>query len=364
VLGYMTSEAAIWAEPYITQILSGQTPFLNAATNQILWDEFQTAFRMQWISVADNVAACQKLVMLCQGMLLVKAYWSRFKALANCSGLSKVDLLERFKASINEDILMTMAEVHLDKKTLATWTHAAIELDLNRRKAENITQTKKGKVPLQASGEAKSATTPTKPSADPDAMDVDAVYLNVAASILTLAQNAKWKELMKDRCYACGDKLHRSKECSVRKDHKLCSHCEGKGHTQTVCLRCFAGLAPGPAPKHSKKPSHRVAVGCLEDNEDQPFDLGVSPDTSDSALAAAGNDDEAVLKLGASTSGKKKKNKKKVTVKSSEPGELRPMFLNASPDNLRNQLAKMMKVNQELLENLKVTQAVAVDLGF
>jgi hypothetical protein len=43
-LGYMTGEAAVWAEPYMTQMLSGQTPFLNATTNKISWDEFQTAF--------------------------------------------------------------------------------------------------------------------------------------------------------------------------------------------------------------------------------------------------------------------------------------------------------------------------------
>jgi hypothetical protein len=286
-LGYMTGEAAVWAEPYITQMLSGQTPFLNATTNKISWDEFQTAFRMRWISVADDVAARQKLVTLRQGALSVEAFYSRFKALADRSGLSEVDLLERFKASVNEDILMTMAEVHSDKKTLLTWTRAAIELDLNRREAENITRAKKGKAPLQASGDAKSATAPTKPSADPDAMDVDAVYLSVAASILNSAQNAKWKEIMKDRCYACGDKTHRSKECSVRKDRKPCGHCEGKGHTRAVCLRRYAGLAAGPAPKRSEKPSRRAAVGRLEDDEDQPFDLGVSPDASDSASAAA-----------------------------------------------------------------------------
>jgi hypothetical protein len=190
-LGYMTGKAAIWAEPYMMQMLSGQMPFLNATTNQISWDEFQTTFYMRWISVADNVAARQKLVTLRQGTLLVEAYWSCFKALANRSGLSEVDLLERFKASVNEDILMTMAKVHSDKKTLATWTCAAIELDLNRRKAKNITRAKKGKAPLQASGEAKSATALTKPSADPDAMDLNAVYLSVAASILTSTQNTK-----------------------------------------------------------------------------------------------------------------------------------------------------------------------------
>jgi hypothetical protein len=360
-LGYMTGEAAVWAEPYITQMLSGQTPFLNTASNQISWDKFQTAFRMRWISVADDVAARQKLVTLRQGTLSVEAFYSRFKALADRSGLSEVDLLERFKASVNEDILMTMAEVHSDKKTLLTWTRAAIELDLNRREAENITRAKKGKAPLQASGEAKSATTPTKPSADPDAMDVDAVYLSVAASILTSAQNAKWKELMKDRCYACGDRTHRSKECGVRKDRKPCGHCEGKGHTKAVCLRRYAGLAPGPPPKRSEKPSRRAAGGRLEDDEDQPFDLGVSPDASDSASAAASDDDEPLLKLGALTSGKKKKNKKKAAVESSEPGELRPMFLDASPDDLRAQLARVMATNQELLENLKVAQAAAVD---
>jgi hypothetical protein len=343
-LGYMTGEAAVWAKPYMTQMLLGQMLFLNAVTNQILWDEFQTAFRMRWISVADDVAARQKLITLRQGTLSVEAFYSRFKALANRSGLSK--------------------EVHLDKKTLATWTCATIELDLNRCKAKNITCAKKGKAPLLASREAKLVTAPTKPPADPNAMDVNAVYLSVAASILTSAQNAKWKEIMKDRCYACGDKTHHSKECGVQKDHKPCSHCEGKGHTKAVCLRHYAGLAPGPAPKRSKKPSRCAAVGCLKDNKEQPFDLGVSPDVSDSASAAAGDNDEPLLKLGALTSGKKNKNKKKAAVKSSEPGELRPMFLNASPNDLRAQLARMMATNQELLENLKVAQATAVDPGF
>jgi hypothetical protein len=150
----------------------------------------------------------------------------------------------------------------------------------------------------------------------------------------------------------------------VRKDHKPCGHCEGKGHTKAVCLRRYAGLAPGPAPKCSEKPSHRAAVARLKDNKDQPFDLRVSPDASDSASAAASDNDEPLLKLGALTSGKKNKNKKKAAAESTEPGELRPMFLNASPDNLRAQLARMMATNQELLENLKVAQAAAVDPGF
>jgi hypothetical protein len=116
-LGYMTGEAAVWAKPYMTQMLLGQTLFLNAATNQISWDKFQTAFHMRWISIANDVTAWQKLVTLRQGTLLVEAFYSRFKALADRSGLSKVDLLERFKASINEDILMTMAEVHSVSQT-------------------------------------------------------------------------------------------------------------------------------------------------------------------------------------------------------------------------------------------------------
>jgi hypothetical protein len=37
------------------------------------------------------------------------------------------------------------------------------------------------------------------------------------------------------------------------------------------------------------------------------------------------------------------------------------MFLDASPDNLCAQLARVMATNQELLENLKVAQAAAVD---
>jgi hypothetical protein len=170
---------------------------------------------------------------------------------------------------------------------------------------------------------------------------------------------------MKDRCYACSDKTHCSKECGVWKDCKPCGHCEGKGHTQTMCLRHFAGLVPRPAPKRLEKPSRHTAIGCLKDNKDQPFNLGVSPDAPDSASAAASdNNKPAVLKLGALTSAKRKKSKKKAAVKSSEPGELWSMFLNASPNNLHNQLTRMMKVNKELLKNLKEAQAAAADPGF
>jgi hypothetical protein len=96
----------------------------------MLWDKYQAAFCMQWIFIANNIATCQKLVTLCQGNLSVKAFWLHFKVLANRSGLSKVDLLERFKASVNKDLLMTMAMVHLDNKSLTTWTCATIELNL------------------------------------------------------------------------------------------------------------------------------------------------------------------------------------------------------------------------------------------
>jgi hypothetical protein len=86
-LGYMTGKATVWAKPYMTQVLSGQTLSLNTATSQILWDKFQTAFCMWWIPVAGNVAACQKLVTLCQSGLasrhlptiLVSVRWTSWR---------------------------------------------------------------------------------------------------------------------------------------------------------------------------------------------------------------------------------------------------------------------------------------------
>jgi hypothetical protein len=232
-------------------------------------------------------------------------------------------------------------------------------------KAKNITCAKKGKALLQALGDAQLATASTKHSLDPDAMDIDTMYLHIAALILTLAQNTKWKKAMKDQCYVCSDKNHCSKECSVQKDHKPCSHCKGKGHTQHMCLQCFAGLAPGAAPKRLEKPSCCAAIGCLKDNKEKPFNLGVSPDTLDSASAAAGDNDKPALKLATLSSAKRKKNKKKVVDKSSKPGKLKPTFLAAaSTTNLHNQLAKLQVLNTQLLNKLKDAQDAAVNLGF
>jgi AraC-like DNA-binding protein len=117
----------------------------------------------------------QKLVMLCQGNLLVKAFWLHFKALANQFGLSEKDLLERFKTSLNKNLLMKMFEVHADKKSLAMCTCTAIELDLNCHQAKNITGAKKGNTLLHASGDAQLATALKKHSLDLDAMDANTI---------------------------------------------------------------------------------------------------------------------------------------------------------------------------------------------
>jgi hypothetical protein len=216
----------------------------------------------------------------------------RFKALADRSNLLDTDLLERFKVSLDPVVLMRMAKVHSDKKTFGPYTKAAIQLNNEHCNAENIICISNGKEP-RYSGASKSADSHAAThhkEKDSDAMDVDAVFLGIAASILTKEQNQQWRLKMKDRCYACGSKDHRSKDCRFCKDHTKCGHCEGEGHTQAVCLHRYAGMPAGPAPKRTCNPKCRAAVTRIEEVSDSEskddFDLGVStakPETNPAA---------------------------------------------------------------------------------
>jgi hypothetical protein len=361
-LGFMTGEAATWANPYIEQNLRSTVIFANT-NGHADWATFCDAFKLRWITVANDQAARQGLTTLKQGSHSVEVFYLRFKALADWSNLSDTDLLKRFKASLDPVVLMRMAEVHSDKKTFGPYTKAAIQLDNERCNAENIIRVSNGKEP-RYSGASKSANSHAathRKEKDSDAMDVDAVFLGIAASILTKEQNQQWRLKMKDRCYACSSKDHRLKDCRFRKDHAKCGHCEGEGHTQAVCLRRYAGMPAGPAPKRTRDPKRRAAVARIEEVSDSEseddFDLGVStakPETDPAATSAT---------LAASTADpKKRKTRKKVQTadtKESNPAPAASTSTKAASSTIwaNNQLlleakiARLEKLNAELLKD-------------
>jgi hypothetical protein len=361
-LGFMTGEAATWANPYIKQNLRGTVIFADSNGNAD-WATFCNAFKSQWITVANDQAARQGLTMLKQGSHSVKVFYLRFKALADRSNLSDTDLLERFKASLDLVVLMQMAKVHSEKKTLGPYTKAAIQLDNERCNAENIIRVSNGKEPcyLGASKSADSHAGTHRKEKDSDAMDIDAVFLGIAALILTKEQNQQWRLKMKDRCYACGSKDHCSKDCCFQKDHAKCRHCKGKGHTQAVCLRRYTSMPAGPAPKRTCNPKCRAAVAHVEEASDSEskddFDLGVStakPETNPAAASAT---------LAASMADPKKhKTRKKVSTadaKESHPAPAASTSAKAASGTIwaNNQLlleakiACLEKLNSELLKD-------------
>jgi hypothetical protein len=361
-LGFMTGEAATWANPYIKQNLRRTVIFADANSHAD-WATFCNAFKLRWITVANDQAARQGLTALKQGSHLVEAFYSHFKALADRSNLLDTDLLERFKASLDPVVLMRMAEVHLDKKTFGPYTKAAIQLDNERCNAENIICISNSKEPryLGASKSANSHAATHHKEKDSNAMDVDAIFLGIAALILTKEQNQQWCLKMKDRCYACGLKDHRSKDCRFRKDHAKCGHCKGKGHTQAICLRRYAGMPAGPAPKRTCDPKRCAAVARIEEISDleskDDFNLGMStakPETNPAAVSAT---------LAASTADlKKRKMRKKVSTadaKESHPAPAASTSTKAASSTIwaNNQLsleakiARLEKLNSELLKD-------------
>jgi hypothetical protein len=312
-LGFMTSKAATWANPYIKQNLCGTVIFANCNGNAD-WATFCNAFKLRWITVANNQVARQGLTMLKQGNHSIEAFYLHFKALADRSNLSNTDLLKRFKVSLDLVVLMRMAEVHLDKKTFGPYTKVAIQLDNKHCNVENIIRILNGKEPcyLGASKSANSHTGTHRKEKDSNTMDVNAVFLGIAASILTKEQNQQWRLKMKDRCYACGSKDHRLKDCRFCKDHAKCGHCKGKGHTQAVCLCCYAGMPAGPTLKRTCNPKRCTAVARIKEVSDSEskddFDLGMSTAKPETNLAAAS------ATLAASTADlKKRKTRKKVS---------------------------------------------------
>jgi hypothetical protein len=166
---------------------------------------------------------------------------------------------------------------------------------------------------------------------------------------------------MKDRCYACGSKDHRSKDCRFCKDHTKCGHCEGKGHTQAVCLCCYASMPAGPAPKRTRNLKRCAAVACIKEISDSEskddFDLGVStakPETNPAAASAT---------LAASTADpKKRKMRKKVSTadtKESHPAPAASTSTKATSGtiwandqlSLEAKIARLEKLNSKLLKD-------------
>ena len=107
-LGYLTKKAANWAVPYLSEFNMGGVPFNGK------WDEFVEAFKLRFESLDPGLEARDAIMTLKQEKGQRVAEFSQiFKDVGGRTGLSDMDLLNRFNANLRPEIRQNLVLVNI-----------------------------------------------------------------------------------------------------------------------------------------------------------------------------------------------------------------------------------------------------------
>ena len=182
----------------------------------------------------------------------IAEFAQNFKDVGSRSGLSDLDLREKFNSSLPKEIRRNLMVINMAQGLALTLDDAikrAISVDtylrdptLNDRHYPHT-----------------STSTPPQSIADPYAMDISA----------TRNGNGKTREefisRMRGRCYVCGAQTHEKRNCPHKET--TCRYCSYKGHLEAVCQDRFMGLERNRGKKQSNR---RQQVSA---NTDESFSL-------------------------------------------------------------------------------------------
>ena len=246
-LGLLTGTAGSWATPYLQQLNIGQTVFNGR------WSEFADAFSLRFISIDPEMEAREAIKHIRPGKgQTIAEFAQNFKDVGSRSGLSDLDLREKFNSSLPKEIRRNLMVINMAQGLALTLDDAikrAISVDtylrdptLNDRHYPHT-----------------STSTPPQSTADPYAMDISA----------TRNGNGKTREefisRMRGRCYGCGAQTHEKRNCPHKET--TCRYCSRKGHLEAVCQDRFMGLERNRGKKQSNR---RQQVSA---NTDESFSL-------------------------------------------------------------------------------------------
>ena len=219
-LGFFSGTAGDWATPYLDSFNRGTNPFNGA------WNSFVDAFKLRFESIDPGMEAREAIKGLKQSKGQSVAEYSQvFKDIGDRSGLSDIDLRERFHSGLLPEICQNLIIVNIAQglaKSLDEAIKRAVSVDTYLHD------------PTMTNRHSSRSQTSTSHTSDPYSMDIDASRTsngNTRDSFIAR---------MRGRCYGCGSQSHEKRGCP----HKdtTCRYCARRGHLETVCQDKFMGL--------------------------------------------------------------------------------------------------------------------------
>jgi hypothetical protein len=249
-MSFLTGDAATWALPYQEALTKGDHPFAD-------WSAFVAAFEARFIGRTQEADARRAMAQLVQGNGSVAKYQARFDNLAPLTRYSDVDLWERYREGLSDEVKDVLAISDRDVSNLAKLKEGVLAVDKRMRERKDERAAKAAKAPAQAQWRpAVPAAVPASaswnvqrpvvaaPVRDPNAMDVDATF---AGRRVGDSFRAEWTAGMRNRCYGCGETGHVKSACPHAQS--LCSWCGKAGHIKKVCYQKVQGKPRSARPR-------------------------------------------------------------------------------------------------------------------
>jgi Retrotransposon gag protein len=189
-LSFMTGgTTAGWKESFINDV-HAQTP-VDFGT----WDAFKAAVTAAFEPIDDQGAARTQMKTLKQGTSGVQDYISQFRILKERSGLTdNASLIEYFMDGLHPKLLEKVYGMETVPTTLENWIKAVAKWEGQHRRAQAII---KGLRLSSTHVAPASNLTPSAPSRDPNAMDIDRLNATKCA-----------EHMRKGKCFVCHQTSH------------------------------------------------------------------------------------------------------------------------------------------------------------
>ena len=219
-LGFFSGTAGDWATPYLDSFNRGTNPFNGA------WNSFVDAFKLRFESIDPGMEAREAIKGLKQSKGQSVAEYSQvFKDIGDRSGLSDIDLRERFHSGLLPVIRQNLIIVNIAQglaKSLDEAIKCAVLVDTYLHD------------PTMTNRHSSRSQTSTSHTSDPYSMDIDASCTGNGNTRDSFIAH------MRGRCYGCGSQSHEKQSCP----HKdtTCHYCAQRGHLESVCQDKFMGL--------------------------------------------------------------------------------------------------------------------------
>jgi hypothetical protein len=267
-LSFITKDAAVWARPYLEQLMDHKPVFDNGRL-----DSFLKAFKQKFELISASMEAKNKLYNLCQGKQSFASLELEFNTWASRTDWSKPELIDYLKATLTNDYICRLFYFPTPASTLAELQVQGHQIDVQLNNLQNNLHIANHAPKAPVTGNLSSAV--PQPFRNPNAMDIDASIIlelmNLLSSVSTVSDICKvWQKYMTPCCSCCKSTCH--KYTAQLHPNVTCNHCHRPNHYARVCLtrllesRGFKAASqrvaasaplvssPSPAPHHTHPP--------------------------------------------------------------------------------------------------------------